>query len=86
MEFKNLPVDIQAIQWDGTKEHFTNKILKFIPHDLISYEDEYLESEGFILVTPQGDMIVKKDCYVIKSKDSFFSCDATFFKNHYIKV
>ena len=82
--FKKIPIQIEAIQWDGSSEHFYNEILKFIPGELLVYEDEYIDTEGFCIKTLHGDIAVEKDDYIIRGIiGEFYPCKKDVFEASY---
>jgi hypothetical protein len=82
--YKKIPLHIEAIQWDGSSEHFHNEILKFIPGDLLSYEDEFLNTEGFYIKTLHGDINVQKDDYIVRGIiGEFYPCKKDVFEASY---
>jgi len=83
MKFKEKPVIIDAVQFDGTY----NGAWK-IERELDIYQDAYsFINDTFICHTFNGDMIAIKDDWIIKDKHGYlYPCKSHIFDSVYEKV
>lgn len=80
MKFRKKPIEIEAIQFDGTKEsaikiiNWTNSIAKY-------------ESDTLKINTLEGVMVADISDWIIKGiKGEFYPCKDEIFKSSYDKV
>ena len=89
MKYRKKPVQIEAIQWDGSN---FNDLKKFANSSLSyrSYQDhnEYYEDKTTLIInTLEGDMTVSKGDFIIKGvKGEFYPCKPDIFEMTYEKL
>ena len=86
-KYRKKPVEIEAIEFDGTEDNF-KEILKFMSSNLIAYEERFggsILSLG--LRTLEGTMNVSLYDYIIKGVEGeFYPCKPDIFNKTYEKV
>jgi len=89
MKYRKKPVEIEAIQWDGTT---ANEIFKFVDKFLLVTEcgapcKTNFERYKFKIHTLEGDMIVSPFDYIIKGVNGeFYPCKPDIFEKTYERV
>ncbi len=80
MKFRKKPIEIEAIQFNGTKES-VEKIINWT-NSIAKYEDNALK-----ITTLEGVMVADISDWVIKGiKGEFYPCKDEIFKSTYDKV
>ena len=85
--YRKKPVEVGAVQFDGTKACFENikRIMKFHKSKRMPYD--FVVNERFLIPTLEGDHIVSKGDFVIKGvKGEFYGCKPDIFKMTYVSV
>lgn len=92
--YRKKPVEIEAIQWDGTAEAATPIIQWMLENDAsVSYdcltEPCYGDDGGHAIVvrTLEGDMTVSPGDYVIRGvRGEFYPCKPDIFHQTYLEI
>lgn len=84
MKYKTKPVEIEAMQYDGTYESY-NKMLKHWGEDFFVTCRHY---DGICqIVTPEGRMRVSQDDFIIKGMEGeFYPCKPSIFHKKYERI
>lgn len=90
------PVEIEAIQWDGTvsgaksivewAESYETELL-FVGEESTDVEDQAVSGSNIIIPTLEGDMRAMPGDYIIKGvEDEFYPCRSDIFEKTYSKA
>ena len=83
MKYRKKPVEIEAVQWDGTAYSW-NEIREM---GLEDWKPGEIGSDTFAIETLEGDHLCRKGDYVIKGvKGEFYPCKPDSFKMTYEPV
>lgn len=88
MKYRKLPVEIEAIKFNGSN---FKEILEFSngkAYRRIAYErNEPIETNSLNISTLEGTMIASEGDYIIKGVDGeFYPCKPKIFKKTYLKL
>lgn len=87
--YRKKPVEVEAVQWDGSRDHATTIIDWIDAHGgTAKYEQPFLGQPAHIAIrTLEGEMLTSVLDFVIKGvQDEFYPCRADIFKATYDEV
>lgn len=80
MKYNTRPVEIEAVQWLGTKQSFDE--IRAMGN--IKWKPGEMGSDTFIIATLEGEHIASKGDYIIKGlKGEFYPCKPDIFEMKY---
>lgn len=83
MKFRKKPVEIEAVQWNATKDSWD--AIKAMGD--IDWKPGEMGSETFIITTLEGDHLVKKGDWIIRGVEGeFYPCKPDIFEKTYEPV
>ena len=83
MKFRKKPVDVEAVQWEATKESFD----AIMAMGDIDWKPGEMGSETFVITTLEGDHLAKKGDWIIRGVNGeFYPCKPDIFEKTYEQV
>jgi len=81
--FRKKPVEIDAEQWEGSKESFD----KILAMGLTNWSPGEMGSDTFIIETLEGNHLARKGDWIIKGVEGeFYPCNSDIFEKTYDPV